>query len=496
MFGEVFDTSKSFTSQFTTRNKMQAVLDFPFQDAARNFASRGQAAKDLETFFAGDDWYTDADSNVYELPTFLGNHDMGRIGSFISADNPDADDAERVARDRLAHELMYFSRGNPVVYYGDEQGFTGPGGDQDARQTTVREQGPGLPRRRSARHRRHARGRQLQHRPTRCTAAISELAALTTRTPGAAQRRAPEPLRLRRAGHLRLLPDRRQGPARVRGRRQQQRAAQTAAVPTYVGQAQLQPDLRRRGRRGQDRRGREADGHGAAAVRRRLRVRGPHPALQGGPRRNAAGAGSVSRGQQPRPGGGRRRRQLLLRGHLRGHAPTAANGPPIGTDDTAPYQVFHDVSALDAGTAVEYRAVVLDNGVAHLGEPAPQRHRSGAGLEPGVPQGGQQRQGQGRNQCSRQPGKGRLHGPVRAQHQRRRLVGNRPGQLLPRLHRRRRPGRAGAGGRHPAPLPGPDGRSGRGRGGQRDPHRRGRGASPACLGHRRREPQLGNGLPG
>ena len=30
---------------------------------------------------------------------------------------------------------MYFSRGNPVVYYGDEQGFTGTGGDQVARQT-------------------------------------------------------------------------------------------------------------------------------------------------------------------------------------------------------------------------------------------------------------------------------------------------------------------------------------------------------------------------
>ena len=29
---------------------------------------------------------------------------------------------------------MYFSRGNPVIYYGDEQGFTGAGGDQDARQ--------------------------------------------------------------------------------------------------------------------------------------------------------------------------------------------------------------------------------------------------------------------------------------------------------------------------------------------------------------------------
>ena len=39
-----------------------------------------------------------------------------------------------LARDRLAHELMYLSRGNPVIYYGDEQGFTGDGGDQDARQ--------------------------------------------------------------------------------------------------------------------------------------------------------------------------------------------------------------------------------------------------------------------------------------------------------------------------------------------------------------------------
>src|SRR5207247_10587282 len=84
--------------------------------------------------FPGDDWYTDADSNVYQLPTFLGNHDMGRIGRFIKVANPDAGDAEVLARDRLAHALMYFSRGNPVVYYGDEQGFTGDGGDQDARQ--------------------------------------------------------------------------------------------------------------------------------------------------------------------------------------------------------------------------------------------------------------------------------------------------------------------------------------------------------------------------
>ncbi|MGW2849417.1 pullulanase-associated domain-containing protein, partial [Streptomyces sp. NPDC001274] len=39
------------------------------------------------------------------------------------------------ARAKLANELMFLGRGNPVVYYGDEQGFTGAGGDKDARQT-------------------------------------------------------------------------------------------------------------------------------------------------------------------------------------------------------------------------------------------------------------------------------------------------------------------------------------------------------------------------
>ena len=80
---------------------MQAVLDFPFQDAARNFASKGQPTSQLSTFFRNDDWYTDADSNVYQLPTFLGNHDMGRIGYFVNADNAGASRG-RAARARPA----------------------------------------------------------------------------------------------------------------------------------------------------------------------------------------------------------------------------------------------------------------------------------------------------------------------------------------------------------------------------------------------------------
>ncbi len=134
MFGEVFDASRPVTSAYTNGAQMQAVLDFPFQDAARTFASQGGGGAPLADFFAADDWYTDADTSAYQLPTFLGNHDMGRIGGFILADNPGIDDAEAVSRSRLAHELMFFTRGNPVVYYGDEQGFTGEGGDKAARQ--------------------------------------------------------------------------------------------------------------------------------------------------------------------------------------------------------------------------------------------------------------------------------------------------------------------------------------------------------------------------
>ena len=131
MFGEVFSANPELLSMFPTKGKAPSVLDFGFQNSATNYAARNAPAKALADFFATDDYYIDADSNAYSLPTFLGNHDMGRIGAFITRGNPGADDAELLARDRLAHALMYFSRGMPVVYSGDEQGFTGPLADDE-----------------------------------------------------------------------------------------------------------------------------------------------------------------------------------------------------------------------------------------------------------------------------------------------------------------------------------------------------------------------------
>src|SRR4029453_8720821 len=122
-------------SHFSTQGRLQSTIDFGFQLAARDFASKSGATDSLRTFFESDDWYTDTHSNAYAMPTFLGNHDMGRIGYFLQrVDQVGASDAELLARSQLAHALMFLARGSPVVYYGDEQGFTGDGGDKDARQ--------------------------------------------------------------------------------------------------------------------------------------------------------------------------------------------------------------------------------------------------------------------------------------------------------------------------------------------------------------------------
>ncbi|MEU6380845.1 pullulanase-type alpha-1,6-glucosidase [Streptomyces sp. NPDC046909] len=135
MFGEVYSADTSITSPYVTQGRLDATLDFPFQEAARQYASQGGSAQTLAKVFGDDYKYTTDKANAYEQVTFLGNHDMGRVGYFLNQDNPKATDAELLAKDRLANELMFLSRGNPVVYYGDEQGFTGAGGDKDARQT-------------------------------------------------------------------------------------------------------------------------------------------------------------------------------------------------------------------------------------------------------------------------------------------------------------------------------------------------------------------------
>ena len=63
----------------------------------------------------------------------MGNHDMGRVGYFINSATY-GDEELTLKRSMLANDVLFFSRGAPVVYYGDEKGMVGSGGDKAARQ--------------------------------------------------------------------------------------------------------------------------------------------------------------------------------------------------------------------------------------------------------------------------------------------------------------------------------------------------------------------------
>lgn len=135
IFGEVWESAPVELMNYVRINGIQTVLDFPFQRVAVEYAASSSMGQTLRNLFEYDDYYTSATSSAQNLVTFLGNHDMGRVAFLIDSKrvNPQA---ELLARVKLAHALLYLSRGIPVVYYGDEVGMTGSdsGNDQRARQ--------------------------------------------------------------------------------------------------------------------------------------------------------------------------------------------------------------------------------------------------------------------------------------------------------------------------------------------------------------------------
>ena len=284
---------------------------------------------------------------------------MGRLGYFLQTDNPDAEDRDLLARDRLAHQLMYLSRGNPVVYYGDEQGFTGTGGDQLARQTMFASRVPdyqdddliGTTRT-------PAEDSFDPEHPLYRT--ITRLAALTEDHPalrnGAMQVRAAD-----------------RGPglfAFSRVDREQQREyvvvlnnseqAQTGTVGTYLrsggfrriygaGAAEFTTDERRRATV-------ELPALAAAVYRAEERV----PASSRAPairlRRPAPSAAAQDRVRVAAQVRGRSFYEVTFQARV-----GDGRWRRIGTDDNAPYRVFHHTGDRRAGTPLRYRAVVLDN---------------------------------------------------------------------------------------------------------------------------------------
>ena len=394
MFGEVFDSDPRFMSRYTTEGKLQATVDFGFQANGANFAN-GNPTTELRDFFARDDYYTDTDSNAYSLPTFLGNHDMGRIGSFIRGRNQDATDAELLQRDQLGHSLMYLTRGQPVVYYGDEQGFSAqvgePNGvgDQRAREDMFASQVPSY--------------NDNDLIGTDSTTAVdnynpdhpvyehlAELSALRDAHPALADGAQIHRYSSASAGVYAV--------SRIDAEEQVEYlvATNNAETPKTVVLPTFSDRMVFKGAWPAGTRNVKSDDEGrvsvtvpalsavvwkaAAPLAKTPETPAPffRTPAEGAPVNDRAEVGvSV-------PGGGFNQVTFLWR-------PVGSQDwQPIGTDDNAPYRVFHDVTGIAPGTPIEYRAVVVEHdgglGVAATsavaGVPAPPTGGGGGGGGP------------------------------------------------------------------------------------------------------------------
>ncbi len=136
IFGEIYIDAldPGALAAYTHSAGLPAVLDFAFARAAIDAASGTKGTDQFARLFDGDILYKGGAPAALTLPTFLGNHDMGRIATFVKQANPAADEAELLARLKLAHSMLLTLRGIPTIYYGDEQGFLSDGNDQLARE--------------------------------------------------------------------------------------------------------------------------------------------------------------------------------------------------------------------------------------------------------------------------------------------------------------------------------------------------------------------------
>jgi len=136
IFGEVAtgDMDPAHTAVNTRVDKLPSVLDFSFTRAIVDVVSGTAGTDELAKLFRADPLYEGGPPAALRLPTFLGNHDAGRFPMLVRHFAAKVSDDELLRRDMLAHAMLLTLRGVPTIYYGDEQGFVGKGGDQDARQ--------------------------------------------------------------------------------------------------------------------------------------------------------------------------------------------------------------------------------------------------------------------------------------------------------------------------------------------------------------------------
>ncbi|WP_245851924.1 alpha-amylase family glycosyl hydrolase [Mobilicoccus massiliensis] len=354
MFGEVADPDPLEMSRYSTRGSLPAALDFGFQKAAQDFVAGG-APSSLAGFYRNDDLYTDADSNAYSLPTFTGNHDMGRLPFLLNQGGAKFDHAQLLKRVELANALMFLTRGQPVVYYGDEQGFIGTGNDQAARhdmfatKTELYAKEPTLLGPAAVKDRFDPTSRLYRQ--------IADLSALREKHPALADGAQINRLAPKKAGVFavsRVDADQREYVVLVNNAT----TAKKVTVQTYNARDRFDPVY---GSRDAVR----SDAAGGVTVTVPPLSATVHRAATKIDRHRTAPAVRMAT-TWPMTSDGRMQVSAKVSPNRFVQATFYARraGQPtwtlLGTDDNSPYQVFHDTSSLRTGTRMEYRVVVRD----------------------------------------------------------------------------------------------------------------------------------------
>ena len=252
--------------------------------------------------------------------------------------------------------LMFLTRGQPVVYYGDEQGFIGAGGDKDARQDMFATQVAAVHRPSPARRtpsgsidRFDTDAPLYQH--------IAALSALREANPALADGAQIQRYASSGAGIYAFSPGRPGSGSSTSSRSTTRPTAEDRDLRDLPPTPALHADLRRptprcgrprtAGSRSPSRAvGRRLEGHSAD----RQAQSAPAVYLTTPERRRRR------RRARPRsaPPPGEPFAEVTLR--LAGRSGTTT-GPPLGTDDNAPYRVFPRRHGIAEGTLLEYRAV-------------------------------------------------------------------------------------------------------------------------------------------
>ncbi len=136
IFSEVMiDGTDVATLARYNRSDLYDSLDFAFDWAVVDALGGKNGPEALDRLFNEDILYRDGPASARHMPTFLGNHDIGRFSTLIRKQLPETTTQEELlARVKLGYAMLLTLRGVPTIYSGDEQGFVGDGGDQDARE--------------------------------------------------------------------------------------------------------------------------------------------------------------------------------------------------------------------------------------------------------------------------------------------------------------------------------------------------------------------------